>query len=288
MARTLAWFQNSCALNSPPVMTAFLKGAQRHGFEIRPDSMTADVAVIWSVLWHGRMKVNKLIYDHYRSHKKPVIVIDIGALNRGTTWKVAVNHVTADGYYGHQENLDPDRPAKLGLALSRPINPRPDILVCCQHLASMQVSDLESVETWINNIIREISLRTNRNIFVRPHPRSPFNQSKIFASLVSSTMVHFQTPKKLANTYDSFDCDFNYHAVVNHNSGPGIQAALAGTRPLVSPTSLAHPVGVDWSQIEQPYDVDRERWLIEIAHTEYTVDELAQGLCFTRIEQALK
>lgn len=287
MARTLAWFQNSCALNSPPVMQAFLKGAQRHGFEIRPDSMTADVAVIWSVLWHGRMKVNKLIYDHYRSHKKPVIVIDIGALNRGVTWKVAVNHVTSQGYYGHKENLDPDRPAKLGLALSQPTKSRSDILVCSQHSASMQVSDLDSVETWINNVIRTLTLNTDRTIFVRPHPRSPINQSQIFFNHVSSSNVHFQMPKKLANTYDSFDCDFNYHAVVNHNSGPGIQAALAGTRPLVSSTSLAHPVSVDWSQIEDPYEIDRKQWLIEIAHTEYTVDELAAGLCFPRIEHAL-
>ena len=72
--------------------------------------MTADAAVIWSVLWHGRMRANRAVYEHYRSQNRPVIVIDIGALYRGTTWKLAVNHITRDGYYGHESNLDRDRP----------------------------------------------------------------------------------------------------------------------------------------------------------------------------------
>ena len=98
MAKTLTWFENQCALNSPDVMRAFLAGAQRVGYDIVPSSMTADVAVIWSVLWFGRMRENQKVYEHYRKQGKPVIVIDIGALNRGVTWKVAVNHVTAAGY----------------------------------------------------------------------------------------------------------------------------------------------------------------------------------------------
>ena len=40
--------------------------------------------------------------------------------------------------------------------------------------------------------------------------------------------------------------------MVNHNSGPGIQAALAGTRPIVDASSLAHPVSIKLQDIEQP------------------------------------
>jgi hypothetical protein len=61
------------------------------------------------------MAANEAVYRHYRSQNKPVIIIDIGAINRGTTWKVAVNNINARGYYGHLDNLDWDRPAKLGL-----------------------------------------------------------------------------------------------------------------------------------------------------------------------------
>jgi hypothetical protein len=81
-----------------------------------------------------------------------------------------------------------------------------------------------------------------------------------------------------------FDC----HAVVNYNSGPGIQAAIAGTRPIVDSSSLAYPVGVGFDNIEQPYDIDRQLWLTQICHTEYTVDELKRGIWLHRITPALE
>jgi hypothetical protein len=96
-----------------------------------------------------------------------------------------------------------------------------------------------------------------------------------------------EQPRSVPNTYDSFDMRFDYHAVINHNSGPGIQAALAGCRPIVDASSLAAPVGISIGDIEKPYDLDRGRWLVEICHTEYTLDELRLGTWFSRIEQAL-
>jgi hypothetical protein len=46
-------------------------------------------------------------------------------------------------------------------------------------------------------------------------------------------------------------------------------------------------VGNDISCIEQPYAVDREKWLVEIAHTEYTIPELEAGLWIQRLEPYL-
>jgi hypothetical protein len=96
-----------------------------------------------------------------------------------------------------------------------------------------------------------------------------------------------EQPQKLAGTYDSYNMHFDCHAVVNYNSGPGIQAAIAGVRPLVDASSLAAPVGVDWANIEKPYTVDRDLWLTQICHTEYTVEEIHRGLWLKRIESAL-
>jgi len=99
--------------------------------------------------------------------------------------------------------------------------------------------------------------------------------------------IKIEQPKPMANTYDSFDMHFDCHAVVNYNSGPGIQAAIAGVRPVVDNTSLAYPVGVGFADIEQPYLVDRDLWLAQICHTEYTVDEIKKGIWLRRIQSAL-
>jgi len=57
---------------------------------------------------------------------------------------------------------------------------------------------------------------------------------------------------------------------------------------VVDSTSLAYPVGVGFADIEQSYTQDRETWLAQICHTEYTVDELRRGKWIDRIAPAIE
>lgn len=276
----LAYFPNQIALNAQPVLDALLQSCRRRGWSLLEDSLDADVAVIWSVLWNGRMAKNKDIYHHYRTQGLPVICMDVGTLIREQTWKVAVNNINAQGFYGHRENLDFDRPRKLGLKLKQS-NSSGAILIAAQHQRSLQVEHMgQSMEQWIADQIQQIKQFTDRPCVVRPHPRSRLNLSKF-------PNVTIQQPQRLVNTYDSYNIDFDYHAVVNYNSGPGIQAAIQGVRPVVDSTSLAYPVSVNYQDIEQPYTLDRQQWFVEICHTEYTLTEIAQGSWIDRLQTAL-
>jgi hypothetical protein len=279
--RTVAYFPLQCARNSVPVMNAVLDSLRVYGYTPEENSMNSDMAVIWSVLWHGRMAANQQVYEHYRAQGRPVIIIDVGALYRGHTWKIALNNITRDGYYGHTENLDQDRPRKLGISLAVPVFNRPEILIAAQHQHSLQVANLPSIEAWIYKKIIELRAVTDRPIRVRPHPRSTLN-----LKLLPSDIV-LEEPNYLSNTYDSFDLHFDCHAVVNYNSGPGIQAAISGTRPITDSSSLASPVAISIQDIEKPYTVDRHNWLVEICHTEYTLSEIQQGAWLKRILSTL-
>ena len=280
MIKTIAYFPLQCARNSGEVLAAVRGSLNQHGIEIQAQSWDSDAVIIWSVLWHGRMLENREVYDHYRGLDRPVIVIDVGTLIRGVTWKVAVNNITADGYYGHEHNLDWDRPRRLGIGLQNQTL-RPEILIAAQHQQSLQMSRVPDQEAWITQQIAQIRSATDRPIVVRSHPRCALNISQLPLG------IEIQATQRLVNTYDSYDMNVNYHAVVNHNSGPGIQAAMAGARPIVDRSSLAAPVGVDIGCIEQSYAVDREQWLVEIAHTEYTIPELEAGLWIQRLEPYL-
>jgi len=281
VVNSVAYFSSQSANNSRPVMNSVLDCLQSAGIQTEENSWTSDAVVIWSVLWHGRMAANQQVYEHYRSLGRPVIVIDVGALYRGQTWKIAVNNINATGYYGHQQDLDMDRPKKLGISLAQLVSNRPEIIIAAQHRNSLQVAELDSIESWVSDQIAQIRTVSDRPIRVRPHPRSRLDTSK----LPSGTVI--ETPMPLANTYDSFNMHFDCHAVVNYNSGPGIQAAVSGSRPIVDETSLAYPVGVTLKDIEQPYDIDRYQWFVEICHTEYTLSEIQQGLWLKRIRSAL-
>lgn len=276
----IAYFPNQCARNSVPVMSAMLSSLKQAGHHCVENSMEADAVIIWSVLWSGRMAPNRAIWDHYQKNNKPVIVVDIGSLYRGETWKIALGNITANGYYGHQENLDWDRPRKLGISLAINLSRNPNIVIAAQHASSLQVADLPSMESWIEEQINNLLSITDRPILVRSHPRSPLNTS-LFQKLPKN--VSFEQPRRLANTYDSYNLVFDCHAMINYNSGPGIQAALAGTRPVVDRSSLAYPVSIDINDIDKPYDLDRYQWLVEICHTEYLLEEIQQGLWLKRL-----
>lgn len=273
----VAYFPNSCALNSGPVLEAMLRSLHHAGHTPVENGVDCDAALIWSVVWWGRLIDNKKIYEEYRTQNKPVIIADVGSLYRGETWKIALNHINRLGYYGHTENLDMDRPRKLGISLAVNLSRNPAILIAAQHRFSLQLAN-QVHEEWIIDQIKAIRRVSDRPIVVRPHPRSPIEVGILDKSIT------VEKPQKVAGTYDDFNMHFDYHAVVNYCSGPGIQAAISGTRPVVGPYSLAAPVSVFIEDLERPYDIDRDQWLVEICHTEYTVKEIEEGLWIKRLK----
>ena len=280
MIKSVAYFPLQCAQNSTPVIAAMLNSLRSAGITAIENSMDADAAIIWSVLWSGRMASNKPVYEHYRAQGKPVIVADVGALYRGETWKIAVNHINQLGYYGHTENLNMDRPRKLGISLAVNLSRNPAILIAAQHRHSLQLAN-QNHEAWVMEQVDAIRQVSDRPIVIRPHPRSPLEIDDL------DKTITVERPQKIAHTYDSYNMHFDYHAVVNYCSGPGIQAAISGTRPVVGVYSLASPVSVSIENLDQPYDTDRDQWLVEICHTEYTVKEIQQGLWLQRLSSHL-
>jgi hypothetical protein len=52
----------------------------------------------------------------------------------------------------------------------------------------------------------------------------------------------------------------------------------------VGPDSLAYDVAnTDLANIETPHMPNRENWLVNYAHTEWTVDEIRSGIPFKRL-----
>ena len=262
------------ALNSPPVFDAVEQGLKRQGHDIVNDN--EDVAVIWSVLWAGRMRSNKLIYDRCRQQNTSVLIIEVGNLKRGETWRLSLDHINNLGKFGNQDNLDYSRPQKLAVKLqSTPSVRRGEILIACQHQESLQWQGMPAMKDWVADTISKIQQHTHRRVVVRYHPRSsfPFKQSG----------VTVERPSRIPNTYDDFDIFYNYHCVINHNSGPAIQAAIQGVPVLCDQSSLAADLSIKWSELDSPYVPDRTEWFVKLCHTEWTVEEIRQGIPIARL-----
>lgn len=266
-------YRENGALNSRPVFDAFEQGLRSLGHTISVDG----IPVIWSVLWNGRMAQNQKIYENSPKIRKPVVIIEVGNLKRNETWRVSLGHINRLGQFANEIDLDPERPKKLGVALKEKVeNRRSEILIATQHQKSLQWSGMPAMDQWVKETVEKIRNYSDRKIVVRPHPRSPLR--------LNLPGVEVEIPKQIPGTYDDFDIDYNFHCVVNHNSGPALQAAINGVPCICDPSSLAYPVSSKFQKIEEISLPDREDWFLKLCHTEWTVSEIAQGIPLKRLE----
>ena len=274
---------NHGALNSRPIFDAFATSLRNGGYDVAYNDIHSDVHVIWSVLWHGRMARNKDIWDRAKQENKKIIVLEVGGIKRGTTWKVGLNGINRDAYFGPGGN-DSSRAEQLGLVLKPWRTEGEYILICGQHEKSQQWQSMPNMTAWLGNTINSIREYTDMPIYWRPHPRYPVQ----YAEQDFQNVVR-QTPSKLENTYD--DYDFNVRsawATVAFSSNPGPHSIIAGIPAFVGTSSLAYDVGNDsLKDIMNPRMPDRQQWLNDYAHTEHTVEEISAGLPLKRLTSEL-
>jgi hypothetical protein len=184
---------------------------------------------------------------------------------------------TGDQSYSKQD-LDPTRPQQLNLKVNPWRDTGDDVVIAVQRYDSEQWVGQPATETWLKQTVSTLRQHTDRSIIIRSHPRQE-------VVVLPGCLV--DRPMHIPNTYDDYDFDKTLRhawAVVNWNSGPGSQAIMSGVPAFVGPDSIASPVAnLDLPQIENPNRPNRAQWLIEISHSEWTVDEIAAGLPIARL-----
>jgi len=273
--------------NSKKVFKAFIESLEKAGEEIQLNcNGNSDVAVIWSVLWQGRMKGYKSIWEECQQKNKPVVVLEVGGIKRNETFKVGINGVNREADFAN-ENVDGERWKKLNIKL-KPWQPTGDtIIICGQHHQSHQWRNNPTMNLWFEQQINEIRKHTDRPIIVRPHPRNPIGlDTKRWKN------VSYKIPQRDYNTID--DTDFketlkHAWAVINYSSNPAMMAVFNGIPVFVSAQSLCYDVGNNnLNKINNPVMPDRQNWANRLAYTEWTTEEIRQGLPWERIKNRLK
>ena len=159
-------------LNSEPIFKAFIKSLQDAGDDVVINkSSDADVAVIWSVLWLGRMKNYKQIWNRYKQANKPVIVLEVGGLRRNKSFKIAINGVNRKADFANQE-VDGQRWHLFKHELKPWQQKGQTIILLGQHHASEQWAGMPDMRTWFESQVQQIRKYTDRPIQIRPHPRN--------------------------------------------------------------------------------------------------------------------
>ena len=283
----IAVFPEYGSLNSEPVFKAFIDHLRdkNENFVLNTFDNTCDVAVIWSVLWRGRMENNKKVWEFFRKHNKPVVVLEVGGIKRNTTWKMGINGINRDADFANQ-SYDDKRWPKFNIEM-RPWKQTGNVIVICgQHNTSEQWKGMPNIQTWCEEQIRIIRKYCDKPIVIRPHPRNTFQFDE-----KKYKHVRLNLPKRDWTTYD--DTDFkkvlaSTWAVVNHSSNPAMEAVFNGIPVFVSQHSLSHDVGNETvADILHPAMPSRLRWANWLSYTEWTTQEIRDGEPWARIRERL-
>ena len=284
----ISCFTNYGPLNSKPVFQAFLDSVKNAGDTVleNTDDGNCDIAVIWSVLWQGRMAKYRNIWQTYRDKNKPVVVLEVGGIKRNETWKIGINGINREADFANQ-NVDGERWKKFNIKLEPWKQTGDKIVICGQHSNSHQWRNNPPMTTWFDQQITEIRRHTEKPIVIRPHPRNSvgLNTSKY-------KNVKIVTPQRDRSTYDDTDLADRLKsawAVVSHSSNPAMTAVFSGIPVYVSEASLSYEVGnMSYENINNPNMPDRQEWANKLAYTEWWTDEIAQGLPWARIKNRLE
>jgi hypothetical protein len=80
----------------------------------------------------------------------------------------------------------------------------------------------------------------------------------------------------------------NIWATISWSSNPGIHSIINGVPAFTGPSSLAFDVAdQNFRNIENPLYPDRTKWVNDYAWTEFTLEEISQGIPLKRLTSKL-
>jgi hypothetical protein len=143
--------------------------------------------------------------------------------------------------------------------------------------------DNQPLLPWVVRTIQEIRKYSDRAIVIRFHPGDK-NQIEHKRSI-----VRYRLPNVRVSNADSIMQDLtSAHCLVNHNSSPGVVAAIEGVPIFLTdaPRSQAKDVAhTNFADLEQIKQFDRQPWIEKMAMMHWSLDELKDGSAWKHLRQ---
>ena len=259
----------------------------------------SDVAVIQG--WLGPTKAlsphlslrNTVIQEQIKQ-KKYVVAVDSNLFLYSNTanplhyLRYSFNGVFPNTGIYCDDNINPSRWQKvsknLNLTLKDYRTNGDHILLCLQRNGGWSMGNVD-IQEWAMNTIHTIRSFTDRPIVIRLHPGDKSSRNIIHPNN-SNCRIKFSKSVRLSTNVNLIDDLKNCWAAVNYNSSPVVGAAIEGVPIFVmDPTKsqCAEIANIDFSQIENPLLLDRQRWVERLSMFHWNFDELKTGECWTHM-----
>ena len=264
--------------------------------------------VYWQLNVQGILKKIDPAYDYIAKTGKPVLVCESTPFRKNSyipnvlkSWRYRVgwNHFLNTGKF-YNKNSPSDRWKILKKDQNIQIENFTDgeyILICLQNRRDSTLNSLynnwSTYEEWFNNLIIEIRKYSDRKIIVRPHLDTGSwvlqniltrNDSSIELSKTFRDRTLFEGGKGL-----EFDIR-NSKVVLGYNTNALVEAVCLG-KPVIalSKESMTWDISNRLEDIESlNYDINRTQWLYDMAYTQWTLEEIANGTVWEHLQQGSK
>ena len=186
---------------------------------------------------------------------------------------------------------DPERWARIqtdcGIQLQPWRQSGQHVLLCLQRDGGWSMAGWDVVDWALKNII-EIRKYSDRPIRIRPHPGDK-KARKYCDRLLKLCQGRRINHVSISGDGTSLMQDFaNCWAVVNHNSSPGVAAAIEGIPVILTDPerSQARDIATQGiNRIENPLMPDREAWVHRISQFHWSHEELQSGACWAHMKK---
>jgi len=203
----------------------------------------------------------------HRSLNKNVLIIEKGFVQRDKYFHMGWNGLNGRANFLNN-GMRPDRWVSLKTKLVSWQAPRRGgVVVVCGQVpwdASVQHSDHLD---WCSETIAILRATTSRRIIFRPHP---VIEGKVDYGVSGVDISKATMEEDLSRA----------HAVVTFNSNAAVDAAIRGI-PIFTADKGSMALSIsntDLSSIEYPQTFPRQKWANDLAYTQWTLREMAQGL----------
>jgi hypothetical protein len=190
-------------------------------------------------------------------------------------------------------NIDPDRWKRvskdLNLNLKDYRKNGNHILLCLQRNGGWSMGAVDS-QAWALNTIAEIRKYSDRPIVIRLHPGDK-ETKRIFKAGPPLCKIKFDYGITLSQNENLIDDLKNCWAAVNHNSSPIVGAAIEGIPVFVTDAENSQCkdiANIDFSLIENPQLLERQRWVERLSMFHWKFDELKSGECWEHMKKYIK
>ena len=291
------------------VLEKFIIGVNKHGdtgFTHNHYSLVdCDMAVIQG--WQHEkgkssphLKLRQNVIDRQIKTKKFVCVADSNLFlyaNKSNTphhyLRYSLNGIFPNSGIYFDDNPDPKRwqniSKDLNIQLESYKKTGSNIILCLQRNGGWSMGKT-SVYDWVIQTVYKIRMYSDRKIVVRPHP----GDKKAESSYLQELRLFYDKDKNIefSTMGKPLDEDLkNAWAVVNHNSSSIVGPIIKGYYAFITDWQKSQCYDVanyDLSQIENPREFDRQKWLERISMFHWKFSELEDGTAWAHIRNYVR